>query len=296
MKRRSVTIALGLMAAIPFAAWSGEIAGYDRTIDRAIALKDGRTIALHCGGRGRFTVLLTTGDGAHRAHMAKLFAALAERYRVCDYDRRNMGQSSSASVPRKAADLAADLSDTLSAEHVRGPYILFGTSMGGLLVRAYAAMHPVAGFVTSNQPGTSDEWGRYAHPLETPAQRVQDDAWASGDNNEHIDVNDVSRAIDAAGPPKVPYILMISSERFQCAAAGTCGPMYRAFVAASRQAALSGSEGRFLTIDGDHDLYVTNLQDVVNAIDEVAAAASSGHRGAALRPAKSTGRHGLRTE
>ncbi|WP_375395812.1 alpha/beta fold hydrolase [uncultured Sphingomonas sp.] len=284
MKLRSVTIALGLIATFPFAASSAGIAGAGRAFDHVVALKDGRNIALRCGGKGHFTVLLETGDGGRRAHMAKLFAALAERYRVCDYDRRNMGRSSAAPLPREAADLAADLSDALSAAHVRGPYILFGTSMGGLLVRSYAAMHPVAGFVTSNQPGTSGEWGRHAHPLETPAQRAQDDAWASGDNNEHIDVNDVSRTIDAAGPPTVPHIVMISSERYQCAAAGTCGPTYRAFVAASREAALGGTEGRFRTIDGNHDLYVTNLQDVVRAIDQVAAAASTGQRKSALRP------------
>lgn len=279
MQLRDATVALSLIAAMPFAASCSAIdSGTTPAIDQTIALKDGRNIALHCMGRGNFTVLLETGDGGRRAHMAKLFAALAERYRVCDYDRRNVGKSSTARVPRKAAELAADLYDALSAAHVRGPYILFGTSMGGLLVRSYAAMHPVAGLVTSNQPSTSREWGKHAHPLEAPAQRAEDDAWASGDNNEHIDVNDLSRSIEAAGAPTIPHIIMISTERYQCPAAGACGPLYTAYVAASREAANAGLRGELRLIDGDHDLYVTNLRDVVAAIDHVASASASRRR------------------
>lgn len=240
-------------------------------IDRVIELRDGRRIALRCGGSGGFTILLEPGDGGRRAHMAALFTALSKRYRVCDYDRRNVGRSSSAPLPRKGADLAADAFDALSAAHVDGPYILFGSSMGGLLVRSYAATHDVAGFVTSNQPGTSGEWARHADARMTPARRAADAAWMAGDNNEHIDVNDVSRTIEAAGAPTVPHIIMISTERFQCPAAGTCGPAYRTFVAASRQAALAGRRGGLRVTDGNHDLYVTHLAEVVRAIDDVAA-------------------------
>jgi pimeloyl-ACP methyl ester carboxylesterase len=243
-------------------------------IDGIIALTAGRRIALHCSGQGKFTVLLETGDGGHRAHMAKLFAALSTRYRVCDYDRRNIGQSSSAPIPRKAADIAADAFDALAAAGVHGPYIMFGTSMGGLLVRYYAATHEVAGFVTSNQPSTLREMTKWSYPVMSPSDRAADAAWTAGDNNEHFDVNDLSRAIDMAPAPTVPYIIMVSTERFQCPAAGACGPTYRGFISASREAADAGSEGKFRMIDGDHDLYVTNLDDVVMAIDEIALSAS----------------------
>lgn len=241
-----------------------------KVIDRTVALSGGRRIALHCEGRGKFTVLLETGDGGRRAHMSDLFAALSTRYRVCDYDRRNVGRSSSAPVPRKAADLTADAFDALAAAHIHGPYILFGTSMGGLLVRSYATSHMIAGFVTSNQPGTAREWRNAAYRLMSPAQRAADAGWLAGNNNEQIDANDVSRTVDRAKPPLVPHVILISTERFQCKTAGLCGDLYRAFVAISRQAARSGSNGSFRILDGDHDLYVTNLADVVAAIDEVA--------------------------
>lgn len=242
-------------------------------IDQSIPLSGGRVIALHCSGQGKFTVLLEPGDGGHRKHMAALQTALSKRYRVCDYDRRNIGGSSAAPLPRKAADLMADAFDTLSAAHVKGPYILFGSSMGGLLVRSYTVSQDVAGFVTSNQPGTANEWIKFAHPLMSPSERVKDIAWMAGDNNEHIDTNDLSRHIDSAKPASIPYIIMVSTERYQCKEAEICGPIYGAYVAASKEAAYAGPLGQFRILDGDHDLYVTHLTKVVAAIDEVAAAA-----------------------
>lgn len=201
--------------------------------------------------------------------MASLSHALARRYRVCAYDRRNIGASSPAPIPRRAANLISDPFEALAAAGEKGPFILFGTSMGGLLVRGYAAEHPVAGFVTSNQPGTTREWAKFAYPHMSPAERAADAAWMAGDNNEHIDATDLSRVIDSASPA-VPFVILISTEPFQCSAAQICGRVYDAFVAASRAAAAAGPQGRLRVINGDHDLYVTNQSEVVAAIDWVA--------------------------
>lgn len=267
-------LAFGLLAGSSFVATSAARATtVVQEIDKVVALNGNRRIALHCRGRGAFTVLLETGDGGRRAHMITLFEALSRRYRVCDYDRRNVGRSSAASTPRRANELTSDAFDALAAAGEHGPYILFGTSMGGLLVRSYAATHRIAGFVTSNQPGTTGEWAPVAYPAMSRSEREADEAWAAGDNEEHIDVNDVSRTIETAPPPSVPYVIMISTERFQCPATGVCGPLYRAFAAESRRAASAGPKGRFQLIDGNHDLYVTNLDQVVAAIDTVTGAA-----------------------
>ena len=76
----------------------------------------------------------------------------------------------------------------------------------------------------------------------------------AGKNNKHIDVNAVSRVIEAAPARTIPHIIMISTERFQCPATGRCGPTYRAFVAASQTAA-AGSADCMRLVDGNHDLY-----------------------------------------
>ena len=269
--------ALGLVLWLAAGLSSSVASASAKPRDQVVRLSGSRVIAMRCDGKGKFTILLEPGDGGRRTHMAALFAALSTRYRVCEYDRRNVGSSSLASIPRRASDLMSDAFDALTVANEKGPFILFGSSMGGLLVRSYAASHPVAGYVTSNQPGTSAEWGRHVRLFETPADQAKDDAWASGGNNEHIDVNDVSRAIDVAGPPTIPHIIMISTERYQCPAAGACGPLYPAYVAASREAADAGLGGSLRIIDGDHDLYITNLDAVVAAIDDVANNSSSRH-------------------
>lgn len=269
--------ALGLVLWLAASLSSSVESASAKPRDQVVRLSGNRAIAMRCDGKGKFTILLEPGDGGRRTHMAALFAALSTRYRVCEYDRRNVGNSSAASLPRRSSDLTSAAFDALTAANEKGPFILFGSSMGGLLVRSYAASHRVAGYVTSNQPGTSTEWARHVRLLETPAQNVEDDAWASGGNNEHIDVNDVSRAIEVAGPPTIPHIIMISTERYQCPAAGVCGLLYPAYVAASREVADAGMRGSLRVIDGDHDLYITNLKAVVAAIDEVANNSSSRH-------------------
>lgn len=240
-----------------------------------VRLSRGRTIYLQCSGSGRFTVVLEPGDGGHRQHMAKLFDQLSSRYRVCAYDRRNMGLSSKAPLPRKAADLSADLYDSLEARGEKGPFVLFGSSIGGLLVRLHAATHTVAGFVTSNQVGTTAEWRAATYRLMSTKERRRDREWQAGANNEHIDVNDVSRVIQRAGPLAVPYVIMISTERLQCPATETCGPIYRGYVRMSERTAHSGRRGSLLLFDGAHDLYLTHLPEVLAAIDEVVRMASS---------------------
>ena len=245
-----------------------------RTADvRMVSLGRDRSIAVSCDGAGRYTVILEPGDGGRRSHMGDFSALLSRDYRVCVYDRRNVGESSSAPVPRGPADLTDDLFGALRQMREPGPFILFGTSMGGLLVRLHAATHQVAGYVTSNQPGTPSEWIASAYPTMSGAERALDQAWMAGANNEHIDVNAVGAVIDAAGPPSVPHVILISTERFQCPAAGTCAKAYEAFLKMSKRLGESGNHGAFRVLDGDHDLYVTHAGDLADAINAVAALA-----------------------
>ena len=83
--------------------------------------------------------------------------AVARYTRVCAYDRPGTVQASGqpsrsdpVPLPRSAAQIVADLHALLRAARVRGPYVLVGHSMGGLVSRLYAGTHPrrVAGFVS----------------------------------------------------------------------------------------------------------------------------------------------------
>ncbi len=111
-------------------------------IDQAFDLDDGRTLYLECAGDHSPTVVLEVGEGGYREHMDSLYAALAPRYRVCSYDRRNMGRSSSAPTPRSAQDVVADVDDLLREADVPGPYLLVGSSYGAFIVTPTPACIP----------------------------------------------------------------------------------------------------------------------------------------------------------
>ncbi len=76
--------------------------------------------------------------------------------RVCAYDRPGTildldqrSRSDPVPMPRTTADVVVDLNALLDAAGVPGPYVLVGHSLGGIIVRQYAAAYPeeVAGLV-----------------------------------------------------------------------------------------------------------------------------------------------------
>jgi pimeloyl-ACP methyl ester carboxylesterase len=69
--------------------------------------------------------------------------------RVCSYDRAGYYFSDPGPAPRTAGLAVDDLHRMLDAANIRAPILLVGHSLGGLLVRLYAATYPgdVAGMV-----------------------------------------------------------------------------------------------------------------------------------------------------
>lgn len=116
---------------------------------RLVTLKDGRRMNLHCTGSGAPTVILEGGWGTTTIWWRDIQPALADRTRVCSYDRAGYGFSDPGPTPRTAAAIAADLRATLDAGGVEGPYVLVAHSLGGLDARLFADQHrkDVAGMV-----------------------------------------------------------------------------------------------------------------------------------------------------
>jgi pimeloyl-ACP methyl ester carboxylesterase len=131
----------------------------------------GRRINLDCTGSGAPTVVLMAGISSWSPVWYKTQPVIAQRTRVCAFDRAGFGFSDPASRPQVLSDTVNDLHAALKAAPVPGPYVLVGHSLGGVEARLYAQRWPkdVAGMILvdtspageelieANQPGLSDD-------------------------------------------------------------------------------------------------------------------------------------------
>jgi pimeloyl-ACP methyl ester carboxylesterase len=121
-----------------------------------------------------------------------------ESYRACSYDRAGLGFSD----PRQDRSVAAlndDLHELLEHAGERPPYILVGHSVGGVLVRRYAARFPehVAGMVLVDSVHEDNEFLFPATPEEREQRgtarekrRVLIEGWRADDSWPAMDFHD----------------------------------------------------------------------------------------------------------
>ncbi len=128
-----------------------------------VRLPDGRRLTLFCQGKGTPVVILDIGLGGGAWGWATVQSEMARQTRVCSYDRAGYSNSDPARTPRTFDALEADLAALLSAERLRGPYVMVGQSLGGAIVGLYAQRHPgkVAGLVLVD-PATGHQAERMA--------------------------------------------------------------------------------------------------------------------------------------
>lgn len=100
-----------------------------------------RRLYLDCRGEGSPTVILENGLGSGAAGWGFVLPELAERTRVCAYDRAGIGRSDGA--PRRPVSaIVEELRTLLVTAGERPPYVLVGMSLGGTHVRVLTARHP----------------------------------------------------------------------------------------------------------------------------------------------------------
>jgi pimeloyl-ACP methyl ester carboxylesterase len=140
------------------AAASGDFAGQ-------VTLPSGRHLYLECHGGGGPTVVFEAGLRG-RGDVWKysvaggegtgVFPRVASFTRACTYDRpgtlagpSDVSRSDPVPMPRSTGSVVADLHELLSTAGVPGPYVIVGSSTGGLVARQYLRTYPgeVAGLV-----------------------------------------------------------------------------------------------------------------------------------------------------
>ena len=108
-----------------------------------------RKLAVTCVGEGQPTVVLESGLGDDASIWANLQPEIATFTRVCAYSRAGLGKSDPAPGQRTVQNVVDDLETLLADSSIKGPFVLVGHSIGGLIVNMYAHQHPqqVAGLV-----------------------------------------------------------------------------------------------------------------------------------------------------
>lgn len=154
---------------------------------RVSVTDDDRELVILCEGEGGPTVVLEDGHpsetgGVSRFSSGALWTALAAQTRVCAYDRAGYGDSDPApNEPRDADDVVDDLQALLAAAGEDGPYVLVGSSFGGMIVTYFASRDPqdIAGVVLLDVPAPTDTLS---------LDQIPEIAWDHPANPEHVDV------------------------------------------------------------------------------------------------------------
>jgi len=252
-----------------------------------IAAAGGRRLAASVQGQGDPLVLLEVGLGAESTSWAAVAEGVSRFARVCFYDRAGRGRSDPAPKPRQPEDLVQDLRSVVQALSPSRPVVLVGQSLGGLIVRLYAARYPgeVAGIVLADSLH-EDQFERCAPlfppategepPMLTGMRRFWSGGWRDSANNaEGIDM----LAMQAAGRGivtlgNVPMrVLTAGGFMVPGAGFGTAGPKLQAAwdELHAQLAGLSAGSRHDRVMDSGHFMQTDRPQAIVEAVRDVMA-------------------------
>ena len=103
----------------------------------------GRRLHLVCLGEGEPTVIIEpSGWGIGSLSAERVRQRVSLRARVCSYDRAGMGWSDPGPDRMTSTDLARDLAVLQDRAGLRAPFVLVGSSIGGLTIEMFARQYP----------------------------------------------------------------------------------------------------------------------------------------------------------
>ena len=236
---------------------------------------DGRSIHGRCEGEavaGTPTIVLDVGLGNDLTELDPVAERLTSRAMVCSYDRAGILESDPPpSTPRPISALVEDLHGFLAAANIPLPYFLIGHSIGATNVFMFAQRYPdeVAGFVAMNgTPAHYARWIRLAGRVETKVElREYEVLPLTGANPEGIDLRGTDGIGDLPLPDRMPYAVMYA---LTCHGGNFCERIRPVELGTFEDAARIGADGRLVVVEGaDHEIWTTDLAEVMQTIDEI---------------------------
>lgn len=241
---------------------------------------DGRSVSVTCWGDASTIVvylhgLIMPSDTAMWAHAPELRERLAPEATYCEYERANVGRSSSQAGPIPIEASLADLDSVLDAVGASSPVILVGGSFGGLVATVFTGTRPdrVAGVVLLDPslPGSNAAEEQYL----PPEYRLTADAWM--DSAEKIDVYaaDPLAVAALATIPSIPGTVFVT-EHIDLPPVNA-----DAFLAAVRaqqhDLAARFTPGEIITVDAPHTMLSVVSDEIADAVRGVIAASRLGN-------------------
>lgn len=98
-------------------------------------------ISIKGSSHAKFTVVFESGAGGSSQDWTKVISLLPLEIRTVAYDRAGVGKSEKGPLPQTMAQNVFELHELLKAAEIKGPIILAGQSIGGLIVRLYTEQY-----------------------------------------------------------------------------------------------------------------------------------------------------------
>ena len=228
---------------------------------------DGHDLAVRCTGSGSPTAVVlhgwieSPGVSPRSEYYGALTAELAPDFRVCGYDRANVGDSESVPGTQTPEMVVSDLDGLMEAIGDPGPYVLIGQSAGGMIASAYAVAHPdkVAGIVMVD--ASFDEEVTIEDVGMVPAG-----AGPCDPENRRLDGTESLEKIDNCAMyrwayerrdrrPEVPLVYLAARRAPWSDDVGMGRRFTRLIVPLQKSYAASWSPGRFQWVDSGHEIH-----------------------------------------
>jgi pimeloyl-ACP methyl ester carboxylesterase len=141
-KRYRVIIALFLNFVISFVYSQSTDIASDTLYERQVSISDFKLfVSVKGSPKAEYTVIFESGGGGTSKDWTQVRKLLPASIRTVAYDRAGSGKSEKGPLPRTMTQEVFELHELLKNIHLKGPFILVGQSIGGLMTRLYTEQY-----------------------------------------------------------------------------------------------------------------------------------------------------------